>query len=193
MWVNQSLPTRAKSSRNEESHSFVHLSSIFSHPLLLSLIRSKALLSTCNELGRLSINCVTMGESHFAFRFSTWTDVVSLKSSPVLTFLLTTGDFFTPSRISKLVKDLQAGFSLLNLKNDSLRRRFDALKVSWTRSDSWKKTARTLKEFLNPISTSHTYTVRCQKDRGSRLWLVSEKTDSRECLGWWSGFPSNVE
>jgi len=27
-----------------------------------------------------------------------------------------------------LVKDLQSGFSLLNLKNDSLRRRFDALK-----------------------------------------------------------------
>lgn len=84
----------------------------------------------CNELGRLSINCVTMGESHFVFRFSTWTDMVSLKFSPVLTFRLLTGDFFTPSRISKIVKDLQAGFSLLNLKNDSLRRRFDALKVS---------------------------------------------------------------
>ncbi|CAG9760263.1 unnamed protein product [Ceutorhynchus assimilis] len=38
------------------------------------------------------------------------------------------GDFSRPLQISKFVGELNAGFRLLNLKNDSLRKRFDALK-----------------------------------------------------------------
>lgn len=56
------------------------------------------LISLINELSRLSVNSVTLG------------------------------DFEEPLRISSFVKDLFAGFSMLNLKNDLLRRRFDSLK-----------------------------------------------------------------
>lgn len=41
---------------------------------------------------------------------------------------VTLGDFATPIRLSRFVKDLHAGFQLLNLKNDSLRKRFDGIK-----------------------------------------------------------------
>ncbi|KAF9464171.1 Translin [Collybia nuda] len=56
------------------------------------------LISLVNELSRLAVNAVTMG------------------------------NFEEPIRISIFVKDLFAGFSMLNLKNDVLRRRFDSLK-----------------------------------------------------------------
>ncbi|KAJ8080564.1 Translin-1 [Marasmius tenuissimus] len=51
-----------------------------------------------NELSRLAVNAVTLG------------------------------DYEQPLRISAFVKDVFAGFSMLNLKNDTLRRRFDSLK-----------------------------------------------------------------
>ncbi|KAF9046445.1 Translin [Panaeolus papilionaceus] len=57
-----------------------------------------ALISLVNELSRLAINSVTLG------------------------------NFEEPLKISKFVKDLFAGFSMLNLKNDLLRRRYDSLK-----------------------------------------------------------------
>nr|AEE61486.1 unknown [Dendroctonus ponderosae] len=41
---------------------------------------------------------------------------------------VTLGDYSRPLQISKFVAELNAGFRLLNLKNDSLRKRFDALK-----------------------------------------------------------------
>ncbi|TFK40651.1 Translin [Crucibulum laeve] len=56
------------------------------------------LISLVNELSRLAVNAVTLG------------------------------NFDEPIRISIFVKDLFAGFSMLNLKNDTLRRRFDSLK-----------------------------------------------------------------
>jgi len=56
------------------------------------------LITLVNELSRLAVNAVTMG------------------------------NFEEPIRISAFVKDLFAGFSMLNLKNDLLRRRFDSLK-----------------------------------------------------------------
>jgi len=55
-------------------------------------------ISLINELSRLAVNAVTLG------------------------------NFDEPIRISIFVKDLFAGFSMLNLKNDTLRRRFDSLK-----------------------------------------------------------------
>ncbi|KAI0031390.1 translin, partial [Vararia minispora EC-137] len=51
-----------------------------------------------NELSRLAVNAVTLG------------------------------DFEAPIKISLFVKDVFAGFTMLNLKNDVLRRRFDSLK-----------------------------------------------------------------
>ncbi|XP_058833140.1 translin [Topomyia yanbarensis] len=41
---------------------------------------------------------------------------------------VTLGDYDRPLTISKFVADLNSGFRLLNLKNDGLRKRFDALK-----------------------------------------------------------------
>ncbi|KAF9013412.1 Translin [Cyathus striatus] len=56
------------------------------------------IITLINELSRLAVNAVTLG------------------------------NFEEPLRISVFVKDLFAGFSMLNLKNDILRRRFDSLK-----------------------------------------------------------------
>ncbi|CAK1548809.1 unnamed protein product [Leptosia nina] len=56
------------------------------------------LLHLCTELARLAVNSVTHG------------------------------DYNKPQQISKFVMELNAGFRLLNLKNDHLRKRFDALK-----------------------------------------------------------------
>uniref|UniRef100_U5ESR5 Translin n=1 Tax=Corethrella appendiculata TaxID=1370023 RepID=U5ESR5_9DIPT len=41
---------------------------------------------------------------------------------------VTLGDYEKPLQISKFVSDLNSGFRLLNLKNDGLRKRYDALK-----------------------------------------------------------------
>ncbi|XP_062582455.1 translin-like [Saccostrea cucullata] len=41
---------------------------------------------------------------------------------------VTAGDFNRPMRIANFVAELDAGFRLLNLKNDALRKRFDGLK-----------------------------------------------------------------
>ncbi|CAO3629473.1 unnamed protein product [Mucor fragilis] len=57
-----------------------------------------AYISLINELSRLCVNFVTVG------------------------------DYERPLAISKHVKDLSAGFQILNLKNDILRKRFDSIK-----------------------------------------------------------------
>ena len=59
-----------------------------------------SLISLVDELARLAVNSVTLG------------------------------DFARPLEISRFVKDLHAGFQILNLKNDSLRRRSDSIKYS---------------------------------------------------------------
>lgn len=41
---------------------------------------------------------------------------------------VTAGDYGRPVRIAKFIAELDSGFRLLNLKNDSLRKRFDGLK-----------------------------------------------------------------
>lgn len=58
-----------------------------------------ALINTINDLPRLAVNSVTLG------------------------------DYRTPVRLATFVKQLHSAFQLLNLKNDSLRKRFDSLKV----------------------------------------------------------------
>nr|GAT60302.1 translin [Mycena chlorophos] len=56
------------------------------------------LINMVNELSRFAVNAVTLG------------------------------DFEEPMRISTFVKDIFSGFTMLNLKNDLLRRKFDTLK-----------------------------------------------------------------
>lgn len=43
---------------------------------------------------------------------------------------VTLGDYTRPAQISRFLKDVHAGFQLLNLKNDALRRRSDGIKYS---------------------------------------------------------------
>lgn len=59
-----------------------------------------SLINLIDELARLAINSVTLG------------------------------DYQRPLQISQFVKDLHAGFQILNLKNDVLRRRSDSIKYS---------------------------------------------------------------
>ncbi|KAG9248612.1 Translin [Calycina marina] len=60
----------------------------------------QSLITLIEELARLAINSVTLG------------------------------DYQRPLHISHFVKDLHAGFQILNLKNDSLRRRSDSIKYN---------------------------------------------------------------
>ncbi|CAL3972561.1 hypothetical protein PZA11_004350 [Diplocarpon coronariae] len=60
----------------------------------------QSLITLIDELSRLAINSVTLG------------------------------DYQRPLQISRFVKDIHAGFQILNLKNDSLRRRSDSIKYS---------------------------------------------------------------
>lgn len=64
-----------------------------------------ALTMTCEELSRLAPNSVTLG------------------------------DMRRPLEISRFIKDVHAGFQLLNLKNDTLRRRADGVKYSVKRCE----------------------------------------------------------
>ena len=41
---------------------------------------------------------------------------------------VTQGDYLRPVRIAKFIKHVHAGFQILNLKNDSLRKRSDGIK-----------------------------------------------------------------
>jgi len=63
------------------------------------------LLMVPNELARLAVNCVTAG------------------------------DFALPVRIAAFATDLEAGFRLLNFKNDALRKRYDGLKYDLRRME----------------------------------------------------------
>jgi len=60
----------------------------------------QALITLIEELARLAVNSVTLG------------------------------DYQRPLQISQFIKDLHAGFQILNLKNDTLRRRSDSIKYN---------------------------------------------------------------
>ncbi|KAL8809379.1 MAG: hypothetical protein Q9200_003467 [Gallowayella weberi] len=51
-------------------------------------------------------------------------------ASDISTRSLTLGDYQRPLQISKFVKDVHAGFQILNLKNDALRKRNDSIKYN---------------------------------------------------------------
>ena len=48
---------------------------------------------------------------------------------------VTSGDYGRPLRIAHFIADLDSGFRLLNLKNDSLRKRYDALKYDLKKAE----------------------------------------------------------
>lgn len=51
---------------------------------------------------------------------------------------VTLGDYERPLQISQFVKDLHAGFQILNLKNDNLRKRSDSIKYNVSRTNCIK-------------------------------------------------------
>lgn len=66
---------------------------------------------------------------------------------------VTNGDYNRPIEIARFVNDLNAGFRLLNLKNDSLRKRFDGLKYAVKKVEEvvYDLTIRGLKPFPSPV------------------------------------------
>ncbi|KAI4253286.1 MAG: hypothetical protein LQ352_003783 [Teloschistes flavicans] len=56
---------------------------------------------------------------------------------------VTLGDYERPLQISKFVKDVYAGFQILNLKNDALRRRSDGIKYNVKKIEDVKCLPRT--------------------------------------------------
>ena len=75
----------------------VYFSDVF-HMTIEEYLHS--LISLIEELARLAVNSVTLGDYH------------------------------RPLEISRFVKDLHAAFQLLNLKNDNLRKRSDSIKYN---------------------------------------------------------------
>ncbi|PWN17964.1 Translin [Microstroma glucosiphilum] len=85
----------------DQSLHFLGLSSDAASTSRLTLTTEEylhSIISLINDFSRLAVNAVTMN------------------------------DYATPLRLSDFVKDLSAGFAMLNLKNDSLRKRFDGIK-----------------------------------------------------------------
>ena len=58
----------------------------------------------------------------------TWSFFIRFLQSRLAINSVTAGEYNRPVRISNFIQELNAGFRLLNLKNDSLRKRFDGLK-----------------------------------------------------------------
>lgn len=85
-------------SQLEESHADYRMCSDVFHMTIEEYLHS--LISLIEELARLAVNSVTLGDYH------------------------------RPLEISRFVKDLHAGFQILNLKNDNLRKRSDSIKYN---------------------------------------------------------------
>lgn len=49
---------------------------------------------------------------------------------------VTAGDYERPLRLSDFIKELDSGFRMLNLKNDTLRKRYDGLKYDVKKIES---------------------------------------------------------
>nr|XP_031832664.1 translin [Nomia melanderi] len=67
---------------------------------------------------------------------------------------VTNGDYNRPIEIARFMNELNAGFRLLNLKNDALRKRFDGLKYSLKKVEEivYDLSIRGLKSCSNPVS-----------------------------------------
>jgi len=86
-------------------------------------------ITVINELSRLAVNAVTLG------------------------------DFEAPLRISVFAKEVFTGFSLLNLKNDPLRRRFDSLKYDIKKIEEVVYDV-TLRKLVSPETATATVELR---------------------------------
>ncbi|KAL9103537.1 MAG: hypothetical protein Q9163_001415 [Psora crenata] len=76
------------------------------------------LISLTEELARLAVNSVTLGDYQRPLHISKFVRVIAAEHESLLGF----------AGIDFHFQDLHAGFQLLNLKNDSLRRRSDSIK-----------------------------------------------------------------
>ncbi|XP_076680644.1 translin [Andrena cerasifolii] len=67
---------------------------------------------------------------------------------------VTNGDYNRPIEIARFINELNAGFRLLNLKNDSLRKRFDGLKYAVKKVEEvvYDLSIRGLKPSSNPAA-----------------------------------------
>ena len=81
--------------------------------------RSKANSTTCSDVFHMTI------EEYLHSLISLIEELARLAVNSV-----TLGDYHRPLEISRFVKDLHAGFQLLNLKNDNLRKRSDSIKYN---------------------------------------------------------------
>ncbi|KAG6876518.1 hypothetical protein C0992_012602 [Termitomyces sp. T32_za158] len=106
------------------------------------------LISLVNELSRLAVNAVTLG------------------------------NFEEPIRISVFVKELFVGFSMLNLKNDLLRRRFDSLKYDIKKIeeelDCWSQAAASLSTLTAQFSRHSTLETIERVNRLISAWPVDD-------------------
>jgi hypothetical protein len=66
-------------------------------------------------------------------RFSVWPQLIRSQARLAVNSV-TLGDYTRPMQIGNFVKELFAGFQLLNLKNDILRKRSDGIKYSVCRN-----------------------------------------------------------
>lgn len=73
----------------------------------------------------------------------TWTSQARLAVNSV-----TLGDYSRPVQIGNFIKDMFAGFQLLNLKNDILRKRSDGIKYSVC----FPPIAHTSPQYVRPLS-----------------------------------------
>ncbi|OJJ60941.1 hypothetical protein ASPSYDRAFT_780145 [Aspergillus sydowii CBS 593.65] len=84
-----------------------------------------ALISMIEELVRLR-----QRSRHFGFRLGSRTNANVISQARLAVNSVTLGDYGRPTVIGNFIKELFNGFQLLNLKNDTLRKRSDAIKYS---------------------------------------------------------------
>jgi len=104
--------------------------------------------------------------------------------------MVTLGSYDAPFRISAFTKDLAAGFSLLNLKNDLLRRRFDSIKYDLKKIEEvvYDVSLRNLNAPIQApaLATSPTQPPTCYGTSSNRtaqsLAATTEAADSRPPL-----------
>ena len=110
-----------------------------------------ATINAINELARLAVNSVTLA------------------------------DFRTPLRLASFVKEVHAAFQLLNLKNDSLRKRFDGLKVCLNAD----RKGSTVANIHIAFTFSAVAAVRCEKNRrGSIRYFLTRPHPTGPGYGW---------
>ncbi|PWN28254.1 Translin [Jaminaea rosea] len=103
-----------------------------------------SLISMINDFSRLAVNAVTMA------------------------------DFATPLRLSEFVKELHAGFGVLNLKNDSLRKRFDSIKYDVKRVEEivYDVSLRGLLKDRSPEWDQRGLGVIVDEERRAQVWAA---------------------